>query len=104
MIRRPPRSTLFPYTTLFRSRLFRRHGDLVVGYPRQPHDGVLRLGQRPPERSPGTRRLHQPGAPPELGDRRLAGTAVLLSADARPVQPHGPDHRDPHAAAPALRD
>src|SRR2546422_6930326 len=26
MIRRPPRSTLFPYTTLFRSRHFRRHG------------------------------------------------------------------------------
>src|SRR5258708_40224645 len=30
MIRRPPRSTLFPYTTLFRStwRLMRRNGDL----------------------------------------------------------------------------
>src|SRR2546427_9231118 len=27
MIRRPPRSTLFPYTTLFRSRGF-RHGNL----------------------------------------------------------------------------
>src|SRR2546426_12608009 len=26
MIRRPPRSTLFPYTTLFRSRLFARSG------------------------------------------------------------------------------
>src|SRR5260221_2936957 len=26
MIRRPPRSTLFPYTTLFRSRLSRRRG------------------------------------------------------------------------------
>src|ERR1043165_10151533 len=26
MIRRPPRSTLFPYTTLFRSALWRRHG------------------------------------------------------------------------------
>src|SRR6266511_5738040 len=26
MIRRPPRSTLFPYTTLFRSRLHRRVG------------------------------------------------------------------------------
>src|SRR5258708_34620241 len=26
MIRRPPRSTLFPYTTLFRSRLRRRRG------------------------------------------------------------------------------
>src|SRR3712207_9512661 len=30
MIRRPPRSTLFPYTTLFRSRELRRdHEDLV---------------------------------------------------------------------------
>src|SRR5690348_18008151 len=27
MIRRPPRSTLFPYTTLFRSRRVRRAGD-----------------------------------------------------------------------------
>src|SRR5438874_8194882 len=27
MIRRPPRSTLFPYTTLFRSRLLDRQGD-----------------------------------------------------------------------------
>src|SRR3712207_7219326 len=27
MIRRPPRSTLFPYTTLFRSRLRRRRGE-----------------------------------------------------------------------------
>src|SRR5438093_4283287 len=27
MIRRPPRSTLFPYTTLFRSRLRRRAAD-----------------------------------------------------------------------------
>src|SRR2546430_4565958 len=26
MIRRPPRSTLFPYTTLFRSRLHHQHG------------------------------------------------------------------------------
>src|SRR3712207_7221425 len=29
MIRRPPRSTLFPYTTLFRSEQFRRSGALV---------------------------------------------------------------------------
>src|SRR2546430_11504651 len=32
MIRRPPRSTLFPYTTLFRSRFnqsFRLHGPVV---------------------------------------------------------------------------
>src|SRR3990172_5499830 len=31
MIRRPPRSTLFPYTTLFRSRLEKLEGDLRLG-------------------------------------------------------------------------
>src|SRR5256885_10923245 len=30
MIRRPPRSTLFPYTTLFRSELFRQQAAPVV--------------------------------------------------------------------------
>src|SRR2546427_12613967 len=30
MIRRPPRSTLFPYTTLFRSTVYRRHFSLLV--------------------------------------------------------------------------
>src|SRR3712207_6291968 len=30
MIRRPPRSTLFPYTTLFRSRMRRNAEDLIV--------------------------------------------------------------------------
>src|SRR5256885_6804557 len=31
MIRRPPRSTLFPYTTLFRSVLFSAAGGLIPG-------------------------------------------------------------------------
>src|SRR5690348_17978594 len=45
MIRRPPRSTLFPYTTLFRSRVALRHGDdkLVA----HEHDRVLRAGGLP---------------------------------------------------------
>src|SRR4051812_49734223 len=30
MIRRPPRSTLFPYTTLFRSSLFQQLTDLIM--------------------------------------------------------------------------
>src|SRR3712207_8357359 len=30
MIRRPPRSTLFPYTTLFRSRFFASSGESLV--------------------------------------------------------------------------
>src|SRR6266511_6233467 len=56
MIRRPPRSTLFPYTTLFRSRR--------GVHPRLPDD---------PRRGPGDRdRVHrrQPARrPPVLGDR-----------------------------------
>src|SRR2546429_2488410 len=31
MIRRPPRSTLFPYTTLFRSRVFLTSGQKLAG-------------------------------------------------------------------------
>src|SRR5260370_3078634 len=38
MIRRPPRSTLFPYTTLFRSHIF-AIGD-VVGQPMLAHKAV----------------------------------------------------------------
>src|SRR3712207_7652962 len=33
MIRRPPRSTLFPYTTLFRSHNISQHLDLIAGLP-----------------------------------------------------------------------
>src|SRR2546423_10325919 len=42
MIRRPPRSTLFPYTTLFRSReaaflVVRQRGGMVEGAGVEPH-------------------------------------------------------------------
>src|SRR3712207_8300532 len=59
MIRRPPRSTLFPYTTLFRSRL-----GLLAGPVPHPH---LRSGlaQRPDDRSRA--------APRAEDERRLAG-------------------------------
>src|SRR2546426_3093410 len=58
MIRRPPRSTLFPYTTLFRSRLCRslgEHPTLLVGVGPDAHDpGVaLRPGERLGERLGG---------------------------------------------------
>src|SRR5437016_8829085 len=50
MIRRPPRSTLFPYTTLFRSSRVdaQRHGIEVGAEPGKDHDlavedGALRL-------------------------------------------------------------
>src|SRR3712207_8790008 len=56
MIRRPPRSTLFPYTTLFRSALAFysyakvRKGPLPVGYLPVPPDLVFEV------RSPSERR------------------------------------------------
>src|SRR3712207_8722976 len=45
MIRRPPRSTLFPYTTLFRSR---SPGGRVRGGPRR-----AAAGERAPDGGPG---------------------------------------------------
>src|SRR5438876_9978906 len=44
MIRRPPRSTLFPYTTLFRSRKPPRP---PPGTPQQPRAKRLRPSRRP---------------------------------------------------------
>src|SRR3989475_10769216 len=78
MIRRPPRSTLFPYTTLFRSRIDRRAERAV---PR-----VRGLGRRCPggaaRRHARDRRRH--GAPRgraarggcRLSHRRLRGAAL----------------------------
>src|SRR2546426_9312868 len=37
MIRRPPRSTLFPYTTLFRSKPSRRRSALLCSPSGEPH-------------------------------------------------------------------
>src|SRR2546425_7621188 len=61
MIRRPPRSTLFPYTTLFRSRVRQRrrcdhHGEPRIARahaqaPHLPADGLLLARSRPGQRS-----------------------------------------------------
>src|SRR2546422_7645762 len=66
MIRRPPRSTLFPYTTLFRS---------VRRCERRAHHGVREASAVPP-RAAGT--AQQPGLPREAGaghhaDARCSG-------------------------------
>src|SRR2546430_6240833 len=55
MIRRPPRSTLFPYTTLFRSRT--RHGAYTCSKRHGQGRGPL---ARPPRRK-GARRRARPG-------------------------------------------
>src|SRR2546425_5345928 len=55
MIRRPPRSTLFPYTTLFRSQRLPRAEQVLLAEElverRGPHAGGERLGGAGEERS-----------------------------------------------------
>src|SRR3712207_7708938 len=53
MIRRPPRSTLFPYTTLFRSSRTMRWGGVIVGLFVVYHILDLTMGVANPE-GPGT--------------------------------------------------
>src|SRR2546430_13539098 len=50
MIRRPPRSTLFPYTTLFRSEVLGQRLELVDGHAgARPSDGPAGLVDRSEE-------------------------------------------------------
>src|SRR3712207_9560975 len=51
MIRRPPRSTLFPYTTLFRSGLDRHYGWACAADPAQPNVWYISV-------SPGAMKAH----------------------------------------------
>src|SRR2546425_6953591 len=69
MIRRPPRSTLFPYTTLFRSGVRPRHvGDAARGRERRQ-----RGGQR------GTHHRHHGAGREEALDRSEEHTSELQS-------------------------
>src|SRR5438045_6426117 len=57
MLRRPPRSTLFPYTTLFRSRRRDRRQPDAEQHPEQQLEAVL-VGRRlAARRGGGARRL-----------------------------------------------
>src|SRR4051794_41717017 len=56
MIRRPPRSTLFPYTTLFRSLEERRDGQLHPGRPHPRRRVQGRQRERRGERDKEQRR------------------------------------------------
>src|SRR3712207_7234236 len=73
MIRRPPRSTLFPYTTLFRSR--------EPGLPAQP-------GRRPGDRRPRVPRLGTGRLPRQLAVGAVGGRArrLRLAPVARPAR------------------
>src|SRR2546426_11617922 len=69
MIRRPPRSTLFPYTTLFRSRVTHR---VVIA------DRVADAGLRLLAATPEIEVTNCAGKPREELERALAGAAALV--------------------------
>src|SRR5256886_5145690 len=81
MIRRPPRSTLFPYTTLFRSR------------ERAPRGGALTVVDDALDQ----RAIH--GVPDRLADRpHVEGRRLVVEVDRLP-----PQARDLRDLEPALR-
>src|SRR6266498_3560224 len=100
MIRRPPRSTLFPYTTLFRPAAPVRHRGPLGGRPAPAGSaggrgrivraapvaythgggacrGCLRTGDQDPPRPPHRR------APPRRGPDAAPGAGVLLERRGR---------------------
>src|SRR6266487_5530911 len=73
MIRRPPRSTLFPYTTLFRSRA------PVAAWP-APRPAVARRPRRTPPGGPAAGGWPTPSSVPALSSsprHQLPGTRLL---------------------------
>src|SRR3712207_7691824 len=82
MIRRPPRSTLFPYTTLFRSADLRRHG-LVHRVVRGEEERVsamkvLRGPVRQRRRNPRDRAARSEEHTSELQSRQYLVCRLLL--------------------------
>src|SRR3989441_13319674 len=94
MIRRPPRSTLFPYTTLFRSQERSRAGeqlrgiagarDVVVRAELQPPDPLRRLAsvrgdEHRDELEVGRLQARQQVEPVHVGERSEEHTSELQS-------------------------
>src|SRR2546421_9448007 len=102
MIRRPPRSTLFPYTTLFRSQV-RRRG--VCKGPAEHFPIGLRLQDDPPAPIPGldaleSREWHRTGGRVVRAAHRIAPGGCLdtepernvsLGVRCRVLEPHTAD-------------
>src|SRR5256885_6992223 len=80
MIRRPPRSTLFPYTTLFRSApaLPDSSRSLVAGD--QAGDGGILAGRwRPPRKLPARLSLCRVVSQPDRKSTRLNSSHLVIS-------------------------
>src|SRR2546422_9493015 len=95
MIRRPPRSTLFPYTTLFRSACLRRrdrrrdHGPSGRGAPSASGTS----GGRETPRGPAPTGHHQGSSDEWLGGGEELGKAAFKHAPSSPASCIGAHRR-----------
>src|SRR3712207_9408147 len=87
MIRRPPRSTLFPYTTLFRSHVTK--GTAASGSSCTP--APLVYTTHPPESVPAPLAQHGPGL--QEGPGPLCPLTRLLSSLMPTPDPQNPDRK-----------
>src|SRR2546422_5066249 len=96
MIRRPPRSTLFPYTTLFRSSPSRNANPLASQGARGRPFRLLRAALRRDVGRPRLRRAQEPGRSEEhtseLQSRLHLVCRLLLEKKKKPIShvPGGP--------------
>src|SRR2546430_12607850 len=72
MIRRPPRSTLFPYTTLFRSTIVTHHGERSITWYRSPNGSCGALMGSIPESGGGGGRGIPPACCEAAGAQQIA--------------------------------
>src|SRR3712207_8921993 len=81
MIRRPPRSTLFPYTTLFRSYRFRNVDQLVEMQALGVTARDLKVAPPPPPKvpSPGWNPVKDPNPDPDRKSTRLNSSHANIS-------------------------
>src|SRR3712207_7533919 len=77
MIRRPPRSTLFPYTTLFRSHGEHERADAAVAVP--PADAPVLAGQRAGRSAGGEPAYPAPRRRPDRKSTRLNSSHANIS-------------------------
>src|SRR2546426_3579655 len=77
MIRRPPRSTLFPYTTLFRSLFQAQQG--IARYRQRRGGGCLGPGACAGSRTPTINRLAATGTGPDRKSTRLNSSHLVIS-------------------------
>src|SRR2546425_5208189 len=90
MIRRPPRSTLFPYTTLFRSRQARR--DCPQALEQRIAARRKRQGDADDQRAGKTRRLRKPRSEEHTSElQSLAYLVCRLLLEKKKKQ-----HTEPH--------